>query len=56
MNDNLLPNIGSLNRQNRTFIFYPEWLECINKFNGMEEKYLLMKMIIDYGCNGYYDA
>ena len=38
----------------RTFVFYPEYLEAINKLKREEDKCELMKVIIDYGCTGEY--
>lgn len=36
----------------RSFIFYPEWLDCANGFAQEEERVELLKMIVDYGCTG----
>ena len=37
---------------NRSFIFYPEWLDCANGFANENERNELLKMIVDYGCTG----
>jgi len=36
----------------RSFIFYPEWLDCANGFANEKDRVELLKMIVDYGCNG----
>ena len=36
----------------RSFIFYPEWLDCANGFAKENERAELLKMIVDYGCTG----
>ena len=42
--------------ENRTFIFYPDWKECIDRLEKIEDKYALMKVIIDYGTTGEYQT
>ena len=42
--------------ESRTFIFYPDWKECIDKFDKMEDKYALLKAIVDYGTTGEYQT
>ena len=36
----------------RTFIFYPEWLDLINMMEQDEDKLDLYNMIVLYGCQG----
>ena len=38
----------------RTFIFYPDWLNFIEKINNDQDKLDLYNMIISYGCRGEY--
>lgn len=38
----------------RTFIFYPEWLDYINRLNNEKDKLDLYDIIISYGCHGEY--
>ena len=38
----------------RTFVFYPDWLDCINRFTDDNDKNELRKIIIDYGVTGEY--
>lgn len=40
----------------RTFIFYPDWLDCIDKIGDKQDQYDLMKIIMDYGCRGEYNS
>lgn len=36
----------------RSFIFYPEWLDCANGFADEKDRIKLLQMIVDYGCTG----
>lgn len=36
----------------RSFIFYPEWLDCANGFANENDRTELLQMIVDYGCTG----
>lgn len=36
----------------RTFVFYPEYYEAINKLKTNEDKYQLAMAIMEYGCTG----
>ena len=38
----------------RTFIFYPEWLDYIDRLNNEKDKLDLYDIIISYGCRGEY--
>lgn len=37
---------------NRSFIFYPSWLQFIESINGDENKYKMAHAILEYGCSG----
>lgn len=39
---------------NRTFIFYPDWLDCINRMDSDKDKLDLYNIIVEYGCHGEY--
>ena len=38
----------------RTFIFYPDWLNFIERINDEKDKLDLYEIIISYGCRGKY--
>ena len=38
----------------RTFIFYPDWLDFIERINNEKEKLDLYNIIVSYGCHGEY--
>ena len=38
----------------RTFIFYPDWLNFIERINNEKDKLDLYDIIISYGCRGEY--
>ena len=40
----------------RTFIFYPEWLDYINKMNDAKDRLDLYNIIASYGCCGEYST
>ncbi len=41
-----------MNEEKRTFVFYPDWLEFINKLDNEHDKYEALNMILVYGCTG----
>ena len=38
----------------RTFIFYPDWLDFIERINNDKDKLDLYSIIVQYGCHGEY--
>ena len=40
----------------RTFIFYPDWLDCIERLNEDKDKLDLFSIITQYGCRGEYST
>ena len=38
----------------RTFIFYPDWLDFIDRINNDKDKLDLYNIIVSYGCHGEY--
>ena len=38
----------------RTFIFYPDWLDFIERINDDKDKLDLYNIIVQYGCHGEY--
>ena len=38
----------------RTFIFYPDWLDFIERINDDNDKLDLYNIIVSYGCHGEY--
>lgn len=38
--------------EKRTFVFYPDWLDFINKLENEHDKYEALNMILVYGCTG----
>lgn len=40
----------------RTFIFYPDWLDCIKRMSNDKDKLDLFNIIADYGCHGEYSS
>lgn len=38
----------------RTFIFYPDWLDFIERINDDKDKLDLFSIITSYGCHGEY--
>lgn len=38
----------------RTFIFYPDWLDFIERINDDRDKLDLYNIIVQYGCHGEY--
>ena len=38
----------------RTFIFYPDWLDFIDRINDDKDKLDLYNIIVQYGCHGEY--
>lgn len=38
----------------RTFIFYPDWLDFIERINNDKDKLDLYNIIVSYGCHGEY--
>ena len=41
-----------MNEEKRTFVFYPDWLDFINKLDNEHDKYEALNMILVYGCTG----
>lgn len=41
---------------NRTFIFYPDWLDFIEHLNNEKDKLDLYNIIVSYGCHGEYET
>ena len=39
---------------NRSFIFYPDWLDFINRIDSDKDKFDLLNIITSYGCHGEY--
>lgn len=40
----------------RTFIFYPDWLDFIEHLNNDKDKLDLYNIIVSYGCHGEYET
>lgn len=40
----------------RSFIFYPDWLEFIDHLNNEKDKLDLYNIIASYGCRGEYET
>lgn len=40
----------------RTFIFYPDWLDCIERMSSDADKLDLFSIITQYGCHGEYQS
>ena len=40
----------------RSFIFYPEWLDCIKRIGNNDDKLELFSIIVEYGCHGEYSS
>lgn len=44
-----------INETGRSFVFYPSWLQFIEKLGSYEDKYKMVKTILEYGCYGHYE-
>ena len=40
----------------RTFIFYPDWLDCVERLTEDKDKLDLFSIITQYGCRGEYST